>query len=173
MRGLLIVVGVGALLAGCTAVGGDTPKRPSLTVADEVQQIDPEQLIGTWTCRELNPYPEVPQQVSTITYAQGGTFTSKAQYDAQTPPFGAMSIVAAGRWAVEGDRIVTSDVKTSAASQDAFTNAMAGIAISIMNSISDQQQGSGDVLKLTPTELGYRAAGVDDPPVYSCVRQRV
>ena len=170
MLRILAAVGAGSLLAGCVGVGGDTPKRPTLTVADEVQRVEAGKLVGTWTCRELNPYPEVPQQVSTITYAEDGTFTGKAQYDAQAAPFGGMTVESAGRWVVDGDRIVTSDVTTKAGSQDAFTNVLAGIATSFVNSTSSQQQGSGDVLKLTQTELMFRPAGVDDPPVYSCTR---
>ena len=170
MLKILTALGAGSLLAGCVAVGGDTPKRPPLAVADEVQRVEADSLVGTWTCRELNPYPEVPKQVSTITYGEDGTFTGKAHYDAQAAPFGGMTVESAGRWVVDGDRIVTSDVTTSAGSQDAFTNVMAGIATSFINSTSSQQQGSGDVLKLTRTELMFRPAGVDDPPVYSCTR---
>ena len=170
MRGLLAVVGAGALVAGCAGVGGDTPKRPPLTVADEVQRIDSSNIVGTWTCRELNPYPEVPQQVSTITYAKDGSFTGRAQYDAQASPFGGMTVESIGKWTVEDDRIVTGDVKTSAGSPDAFTNVMAGIATSFVNSAYGQEQGSGDVLKLTRTELVFRPVGVEDPPVYSCTR---
>ena len=65
---------------------------------------------------------------------------------------------------------MTGDVKTSAGSPDAFTNVMAGIATSLINSAHGQEQGSGDVLKLTRTELVFRPVGVEDPPVYSCTR---
>jgi hypothetical protein len=141
-----------------------------VTVADEVQQVDASKIVGRWTCRELNPYPEVPRQVSTITYAKDGAFTAKAQYDATTPPFGDMTVETTGRWTVQGERIVISDVKTSAGSHDAFTNMMAGLASSLVNTASAQEQGSGDVLKLTQTELEFRPEGADDPPVYSCTR---
>ena len=170
MRPVLVAFAASSVLAGCTGMGGDPPKRPPVTVAGEVQRVDGSKVVGTWTCRELNPYPEVPRQVSTITYAKDGAFTGNAQYDATTPPFGGMTVETTGRWTVQGDRIVISDVKTSAGSQDAFTNMRAGIASSLINTASAQEQGSGDVLKLTPTELVFRPVGVDDPPVYSCTR---
>lgn len=170
MRPGLIAFAASSMLAGCVGMGGDPPKRPPVTVADEVQQVDDSKIVGTWTCRELNPYPEVPRQVSTITYAKDGSFTGNAQYDASTPPFGGMTVETTGRWTVQGDRIVISDVKTSAGSQDAFTNMMAGIASSLVNTASAQEQGSGDVLKLTQRELVFRPAGADDPPVFSCTR---
>jgi hypothetical protein len=122
-------------------------------------------------CRELNPYPEVPQQVSTITYATDGTFTGKARYDAgAAPPFSGLTVETTGRWAVEENQILTSGVTTSAGSQDAFTNVLAGVVTSFVNSSDAQKQGSGDVLKLTRTELLLRPVGVEDPPTYSCSR---
>ena len=170
MRPGLIAFAASSVLAGCAGLGGDPPKRPPVTVADEVQQVDTSKIVGIWTCRELNPYPEVPRQVSTITYAKDGAFTAKAQYDATTPPFGGMTVETTGRWTVQGERIVISDVKTSAGSQDAFTNMMAGLASSLVNTASAREQGSGDVLKVTSAELVFRPQGADDPPVYSCAR---
>jgi hypothetical protein len=81
-----------------------------------------------------------------------------------------MTVETTGRWMAQDDKILTSDVKTSASSQDAFTNIMAGLASSFANTTSAQMQGSGEVLKLTQTELVFRPAGADDPPVYSCMR---
>ena len=81
-----------------------------------------------------------------------------------------MTVETTGRWTVQGERIVISDVKTSAGSQDAFTNMMAGLASSLVNTASAREQGSGDVLKVTSAELVFRPEGADDPPVYSCTR---
>jgi hypothetical protein len=159
------------LLAGCSGLGGgESPKRPPLTVADQVQQIDRSKLIGTWQCHELNPYPEVPKQQTTITYGKDGTLSGVGQSEAR-PPFAAMTVKITGKWAVEGDQITTSDVKTEAGSADEFTNVMAGIGSSIVNTFSKSQlQGSGDVLELTQHKLVFRGVGVEDPPTYSCTR---
>ena len=167
----LLLLGATATLAACAGVGGPPPKRPPVQVGDRVQQVDRAAVVGIWSCRELNPYAEVPAQNSTVTYAADGSFISKAHYDAgATPPFAGMSVVTTGKWSVEGDRIVTSDVNSQASSPDAFTNMLAGVATSFANSMSAQQQGSGDVLKLTKTELTIRPAGVEDPPVIGCTR---
>jgi hypothetical protein len=48
------------LLAGCATGGGETPRRPTTSVADDVGAVDRAAVVGTWQCRELNPYPEVP-----------------------------------------------------------------------------------------------------------------
>ena len=167
----LLLLGATAALAACSGIAGPPPKRPPVQVGDRVQQVDRAAIVGIWSCRELNPYAEVPAQNSTVTYAADGSFISKASYDAgATPPFGGMSVVTTGKWSVEGDRIVTSDVNSQASSPDAFTNMLAGVATSFANSMSAQQQGSGDVLKLTKTELTIRPAGVEDPPVIGCTR---
>ena len=167
----MLLLGAAATLAACAGISGPPPKRPPVQVADQVQQVDRSAIVGTWTCRELNPYAEVPAQSSTLTYAADGSFVGKASYEAgATPPFGGMSVVTTGKWSVEGDRIITSDVNTQASSPDAFTNVLAGVASTFANNMSAQQQGSGDVLKLTRTELTLRPDGVEDPPVIGCTR---
>jgi hypothetical protein len=167
----LLLLGATAALAACAGIAGPPPKRPPVEVADQVQRVDRGAVIGTWNCRELNPYAEVPAQVSTVTYAADGGFVAKARYDAgAAPPFGGMSVVTTGKWSVENDRILTSDVNTQASSEDPFTNVLAGVASTFANSMSAQQQGSGDVLKLTRTELTLRPDGVEDPPVIGCTR---
>ena len=168
-----IVVALAATtgLASCTGMGGgETPKRPSVTVADQVQTVDRSMVVGTWECHELNPYPEVPTQTATLTYAEDGALSGIAHSQAR-PPFAEMTIKSTGKWTVEGDRIVTSDVQTEAGSADEFTNVMAGIGSSIVNTFAKSQPaGSGDVLELTRHKLVLRAVGVDDPPIFSCTR---
>lgn len=167
-RGML----VGLLaLAGCAGLGGaDAPKRPPLDVADKVTKVDRSLVVGTWRCRELNPYPEVPRQTMLYTYSADGTFLAEGRSEAR-PPFGEMQVKATGRWTVDGDRIVTSDVRSEAASQDAFTNMMAGIGASIVNGLGMAQgDGRSDVLALTRSELVTRPADVEDPPTFSCTR---
>jgi hypothetical protein len=172
MRGLAAhgLLGAILLLTGCAVGGGDTPKRPAVAVADEVGVVEQSRIVGTWRCRELNPYPELPRQTITSTYNADGTYVGEGVTEAR-PPFGAMRAKVTGRWAVEGDRIVTSDVETEAGSDDAWTNMMAGIGASIVNSFGQEQtRGVGDVLKLDRDELVLRAVGVEDPPIFSCTR---
>jgi hypothetical protein len=160
----------GLILAGCAMGGGDTPRRPVVSVTDEVQAVDRAAVIGTWECRELNPFPEVPQVTTRTTYRADGSFTSEGR-SAPRPPFGSMEIQANGRWAVEDQRIVTSGVETDASSEDAWTNFMAGVSAQLVDSFGGREnRSSGDVLKLTRSELVLRPAGVEDPPVIACTR---
>mgnify|MGYP006888938069 CR=1 FL=1 len=103
---------------------------------------------------------------ATVTAAGGAAVGARRAWYAG----GAMTIKATGRWSVDGENLVTSDVKTEASSEDAFTNMMAGIGSSIANTFMAQKAGSANVQKLTRTELVYTPIGVDDPPVISCTR---
>ena len=158
------------ILTGCAMGGGDTPRRPVVSVTDEVQAIDREALVGTWECRELNSYPEIPQVTTRTTYRADGTFTSEGR-SAPRPPFGSMEIEAKGRWAVEGQQVTTSGVETEASSEDAWTDFMAGVSAQLVDSFGgSENRSSGDVLKLTRRELVLRPVGVEDPPVIACTR---
>ncbi len=123
-------------------------------------------------CRELNPYPDLPEQTIDTTYRADGTFLS-ASRSAPRPPLGAMLITARGRWSTEGGQVTTSDVETEAGSADgdAWTNLMARAGASLVNSFGDaQMRGAGEVLKLDRRELLLRPTGVEDPPVIACRR---
>jgi hypothetical protein len=158
------------LLVGCATGGGDTPRRPTTSVADEVGTVDSAAVVGTWECRELNPYPEVPQVATTTTYRADGTFTSEGR-SAPRPPLGPVRVEANGRWSVEGGEIVTSEVETEASSEDAWTNLMAGVGARFVDAFGgSQNRASGEVLKLGRGELVVRPSGVEDPPVIACTR---
>ena len=164
------ILAVGTTLVGCASDGGETPKRPPLAVPDEVTAINRGQLVGTWQCHELNPYPQMPKQTS----------RDHVQQRRHLPHRGAVPGAAGvGSHCREGHRQMgggrrsdhDSDIKTEAGSADEFTNVMAGIGSSIVNTFSKSQpQGSGDVLELTPHKLVFRGVGVEDPPIISCTR---
>jgi len=52
------------LVAACDADGLDSfgagPSRPAVSVAKRVTMVSATELVGTWSCRELNPYPDQP-----------------------------------------------------------------------------------------------------------------
>ncbi len=79
-RGGFTLVGA-CLLAGCAVGGGggDAPRRPAVAIADEVAAVDRDLVVGTWACRELNPYPEMPPLTITTTYEADGTFVSETE----------------------------------------------------------------------------------------------
>lgn len=164
----LAAVGV---LAACVG-GGSAPGRPAVSLADEVGAIDRDLVVGTWQCRELNPYPERPLQAITTTYEADGRFTGQGR-SAEGGPVGGMIVDVWGSWAVEGDQLVASDVRTEARAADdnPAINMLAGLGAAIANTMmATQREGASDVLRLTPNDLVMRPIGVQDAPVIACTR---
>jgi hypothetical protein len=62
MRGLLAAIAVGPLLVGCARLGGETPRRPPVTAADEVQWVDRSAIVGTWTAGNSILIPRCPSR---------------------------------------------------------------------------------------------------------------
>jgi hypothetical protein len=89
--GILVVV---LAVSACAAAG--PPARPALDLADRVGPVDRREIVGTWRCRDLNPYPDRPEQTVAATYRADGTFVSESETAAR-PPVGAMLVAARRR----------------------------------------------------------------------------
>ena len=166
--GVLSALGLVAACAG----GGSGPVRPVVSMADEVGTVDRRLIVGTWQCRELNPYPGRPAQTTMATYNADGTFTSEGRAAGQGP-VGAMVVNARVNWAVQGEQMVSSNVRSEARAADgnAATNMLAGLGAAIANSMmASQREGAADLLKLSRGEMVLRPVGVEDAPVLSCTR---
>ena len=74
-------------------------------------------LIGNWQCRDLNPLPGQPPQTVATRYADDGSFRSVSELPVHGP-IGSIEIEQRGRWALDGDRLITSDVTTAARALD-------------------------------------------------------
>jgi hypothetical protein len=174
MRRLQVVaVMLGSLgLLGCAGTNEPPPTRPAVAVADEVGAVDRARLVGTWQCRELNPYPGAPRLVTTVTYASDGSFTSQGTTAAGEAGPSPMRFSGTGHWRVEGDRLITSDVHSdvTAADGNPLMSALGAISSSIANNFMRDRSGPIDVLRLTANELVLRPIGIEDPPVQSCTR---
>jgi hypothetical protein len=163
---------VGTVLLAACAGSEPAPRRIAIAVPDEVGQVDPTLLVGTWQCRELNPYPGQPPQSTEITYDAGGSFQGEARPSAESP-IGRLLITATGNWRVEGDRLVTSNVESKAQALDGNPAAgfLAGIGSAFANGfLAAERDGATDILSLTKHELVMRPIGLDDPPILSCTR---
>jgi hypothetical protein len=162
------------LLAGCAmGGGGDAAKRPPVSVADEVTTVQNSMLIGTWRCRELNPYPQVPRATRTISFAEDGTVIAEMLTE-DDPRYGPMQGTSRSNWSVEGDRLVlrnmTIETKAAEGSTNPFGNVLGGLATTVANTfLRGQMNSTSDVLKLTSSELIFRTV-VEDPPVVACTR---
>ena len=154
------------ILTGCAMGGGDTPRRPVVSVTDEVQAIDREALVGTWECRELNSYPEIPQVTTRTTYRADGTFTSEGR-SAPRPPFGSMEIEAKGRWAVEGQQVTTSGVETEASS------ATVALAAAAQQIATERAAAEAAAAEIRSRESRWQALGREAVQEYEAMRARL
>lgn len=160
------------LLAACTSGGGNEARRPPVNVSDEVAAVDRQLIMGTWQCRELNPYPGQPLATTAFTYNADGTFQSETRSQGQGP-VGAMIVNGRGSWAVQGNQVVLSNVRTEARAADGnpAMNVLAGLGAAIANNLmTNQREGPSDVLRLTQGEMVTRVVGIEDAPVFACTR---
>jgi hypothetical protein len=161
-------------VAGCAMGGGGSEaRRPPVSVADEVTTVRRDMLVGTWSCRELNPYPELPKATRTVTFGEDGTVVLATRTE-DDPRYGPLQGTSRGTWTVEGDRVVmrgmTLEAKAAEGSTNPFGGVLAGLTTAVANTfMRGQQDGSSDVLELTRRELVFRGEG-EDPPVVSCTR---
>ena len=137
--------------------------RPPLSI--------PAQLVGTWTCRDLNPYPDQPEQTVVTTYEAGGAFVSESHTPARGA-IGAIIVTARGQWAVADDRLLTSGLRTEAraADGDRQTDLLAKASAQMVDALSAAEPDTSEILALEPARLLLRPIGVDDPPVIACTR---
>ena len=61
--------------------------RPVVDVQDHVGAVDRERIVGTWQCRDLNPYPDQIDQLVRETYAADGSYHAESR-PAPRPPLG-------------------------------------------------------------------------------------
>ena len=70
-----------AALGTALAVGGcaslTPPERPAWEGSDQVGEVDPASLIGTWEVTPLNPLPDQPEQQTVIEYRDDGTVLAR------------------------------------------------------------------------------------------------
>jgi len=175
--GTVAVLSSLVLVAACDAGGldpfGAPAQRPDVSVAKEVTMVSATELVGTWSCRELNPYPDQPEITSTITINADGTMSSEALLPmADTMP-GApdMVMTMTGEWQVEGDRLITSNSEVDMVAADGSDGGMASLMSSAAAFMSDQTtDGTSEIFRITASDLVMRA---DDPdaPTIACLRQ--
>lgn len=134
-------------------------------------EVDAALLMGTWRCRDLNPYPGQPPQVVATTYAADGVFVSESELPPRGP-VGPIAVAQRGRWSVEGDRLITSDVTTAARALDGNTetDALAKASAEMLDLVGGGAPLASEILRLDARRLNLRPIGVTDPPVIGCTR---
>ena len=166
-----------ALLVACDVADlgslGTSESRPQVTVAKEVTTVSSAELVGSWACRELNPYPEQPAVTTTIALAADGTMSSEALLPmAETMPGASdMLMTMTGNWRVEGDRLLTTDTEVEMTNADGSQGGLSSIMQSAVAFFADQAgDGNAEIFRVTASELVMRDEDPDAPTV-ACLRQ--
>jgi hypothetical protein len=148
------------------------PTRPEIATPPAGGAADRALLIGLWICRDLNPLPGQPVQPITTRYAEDGRFHSVSELPARGG-MGSLRLGQQGRWSIEGDQLVTSEVKTVARTADGNIemDAMAQAGAELIDLLAGDIPQASQILKLDDQELLLRPTGMQDPPVIGCRRQ--
>lgn len=166
-----------ALVAACDPGGlhpfGADAKRPEMSVAKEVTMVSASELVGTWTCRELDPYPDQPDIASTITIDADGTMSSQSllPIGEAMPGNPDMVMTVMGDWQVDGDRLVTSNSEVDVVAADGSGGDLMDLMSNAAAYFVDQAgDNSSEIFRVTASDLVMRG---DDPdaPTMSCLRQ--
>lgn len=171
----MVLMRVGAALLclglGACATTGDLPPRPTVELPASPTTVDARQLVGTWRCQDLNPYPEQPQQTVVATYAADGSFVTESRTEAQGQ-IGAIVATARGSWEVRAGQLVTSGVRTEAraADGDQQTDILAKASAELVDALSGTNPNVSEILELEASRMIARPLGSDDPPVIACTR---
>jgi hypothetical protein len=165
------------LLAACDVgdldVLGSSPSRPQIDIPKEVTTVSTAEVVGSWTCRELNPYPDMPAVAVAMTFAADGTMAAESTMPMEQamPGAGDMLMTWTGNWAVEGDRLITSGTEVEKMMADGTDTGLAGMLNQFIARFSDQADDmNAEVLRITAIELVMRDQSPDAATV-ACMRQ--
>lgn len=155
-------------LVGCAT----QPTRPEIATPLPTGPVEQALLIGLWSCRDLNPLPGQPVQAITTRYADDGRFQSVSHLPARGG-MGPLRIGQQGRWSVEGDQLVTTEVKTVARTADGNTemDAMAQAGADLIDLMAGDAPHASQILRLDRQELVLRPVDMQDPPMIGCSRR--
>ncbi len=171
----LVLVLAAGLLAACdpgelNPLASDS--RPPVTVAKEVTMVSAAELVGSWTCRELDPYPDYPPIETRLEIRSDHTLTSEAllPMDHEMPGAGDLIMTIDADWQVEGDRMVTTNTKASTRAADGSTGGVSDILNQAMAAFTElAADGTSEIFKIDARELVMRGDEPDAPTV-SCQR---
>jgi len=165
------------LLAACDtgdfAAFDTSPSRPQIDIPKEVTIVSRDEVVGTWTCRELNPYPDTPQITIAMSFAPDGTMAAESTVPMEQamPGAGDMLMTWTGDWTVEGDRLITTGTEVETVMADGRDTGLTGMINQFVASFTDPADDmNAEVLRVTATELVMRDQSPDAPTI-ACLRQ--
>lgn len=134
----IVVVSAAALLSACMTA----PKRPDFSAPDQIQQFDPQAIVGTWNVTALNGLEGEQMDSAVYTYSADGSWLSVVRHDASGFAMEAKGI---GRWEVRGEEVFVTMDDVELISD----NPMAKLIGGMLKSMIEKMAGSANPYEIT------------------------
>lgn len=135
------------VLTSCASL--TPPSRPDYAGADKVNSADVSQLIGAWTVKSLNPYPNEEPQRTTIEYKKDGVVLGSVEPQGESAAvLGNMRFELTGDWSLEGDQVRHSNIEMNSSSD----NVMGSMVSKLINS-QKGIAGEGNIYELSANRM--------------------
>ncbi len=138
----IIFISSAVALTGCMTA----PKRPDFSAPDQVQQIDPQAVVGTWNVTVLNALEGEQVDSAVYTYEADGSWLSTVSNDAAGFAMEAKGI---GRWLVRGEEVVVTMDDIEIISDSPLAKLLGGM----MKGIIKKSAGSINPYEITPDRM--------------------
>jgi hypothetical protein len=138
-----------------------SPSRPQVDIPKEVTTVSTAELVGSWTCRELNPYPDTPRVTIAMTFAADGTMAAESTLPMEQAMsgMGDMLMTWTGDWMVEGDRLLTTGTEVETVMADGSDTGLTGMINQFVAGFTDRAEDmNAEVLRVTATIACLRQA---------------
>ena len=104
-----------ALLGACALADdgtADRPRRPALDIVRDTVDPEPGQVVGRWSCHELDPFPGQAPVLTELHLEPDGRFESEERIllDGETPGPFELVLILGGSWHLEGDLLMREGV---------------------------------------------------------------
>ena len=137
-----------AMLASCASL--KPPERPAYSGPDTTTTVEATELVGVWTVKELNPYPDSPPQSTTIEYKADGTVTGLVEPQGeQADVLGNMQFEMNGKWVLAGDLVTHSDMNVEAVGD----SNVAKIITNLFKDNADNLSGQANIYEFTADRM--------------------
>ncbi len=148
-KAVMLCASMAALIVttGCASL--KPPVRPDYTGTDLIDSAKPSQLVGAWTVRNLNPFPDQPPQQTSVEYRADGTAVAVGKSQGEgTELLGDLQFEMTANWELVGDVVRHSNVEVSSSSD----NAMGAMIGKMLNS-SQKMAGQANIYELSANRI--------------------
>lgn len=138
-------LGIMTLLTGCASL--TPPSRPAYTGPDNVENAQASQLVGTWSVRDLNPYPDMEPQSTTIQYLADGRVTGLIVPQGKSADaLGNMQFQMTAQWSLDGDTVTHENVEVNSIGDNGVGSMIASM---MNNSTRNSLAGRANIYELS------------------------